>query len=314
MNSYINIKINGLPSDLSLKIIDSFKNLINRYSFLDFRRFSSVIITSNFQREIDTLSSPSKKFFKAKYSHNDRTYAVVLTIPKEEDFEFYLIIKSDFVKNIIENKNTKKYKNALHVLHHEFAHIHDNNKKIDVFKEFMIKSSYRGVSSITYSLAESSWSEYIANFISSQSAIETKYPILVAQRLINEIKQYKRDIKIYLEVYKINNTKNDLIEDSLSKIESLVKTASYLLGYLNGMKITLQELDDKIDLELETSYFKDFWEVLKYELASIHQVYPHGFVNLNIYKNLSSYIEIFHSQMGLVLDEDEKGKLVIHIM
>lgn len=314
MNSNINIKINGLSNNISLKVIDSFKDLIKRYSFLDFRRFSNIIITSNFQRDVNTLTSASKRVLKAKYRQNDNTYAVILTIPKNNDFELYLVIRADFIKNIIENQNSVKYKNALHVLHHEFAHIHDNNKKIDVFKEFMKHSSYRGVSSIIYPLAQSSWSEYIANFISSQSAKDTDYPKLVAKRLINEIKQYQLDIKTYLEVYKINNSRDDLVEDSLTKIESLVRTASYLLGYLNGMKITLQELDDQIDYELETSYFKDFWEILKYELASIHQVYPHGFINLNIYKNLSSYIEIFHSQMGLVLDEDEKGKLKIHIM
>lgn len=281
---------------------------------MDFRRFKNIIITSNFNRDITRITSLATTSFKNDYKSNRNSYAEVLTIPKDDDFELYLVIKSDFARNITKRHDKQEYKDAIHVIHHELAHIHDNNKKIDVFKELMKTSKYKGISSITYPLAESCWSEYIANFISSQSAIDTKYPKMIAETLIEKIEIAQRDIKTSLLAYKINNKRDDLIETSILQIDSILKSASYLLGYLNGMKITLAEIDDEIDLKIETSYFKDFWEIFKHEIASIHQLYPHGFVNLNIYKNLASYIEIFYSQMGLVLDEDEKGRLKIHIM
>jgi hypothetical protein len=80
------------------------------------------------------------------------------------------------------------------------------------------------------------------------------------------------------------------------------------------MEISLEELDAKVEYEIEVSYFKDIWDLLKYEFASIHQVYPHGFINLNIYKNLSYYIKVFYAQMGIKLEEDENNKLKIIII
>ena len=314
MLSNINIKINGLNEKVSLKLVKSLNDILNSFSFLDFRRFEKIVITSSFERDIESLTSNNKTSFKNRYRANNDTYASVLTIPKNEDFELILVLRSDFMRNLLENVNSQEYKNALHILNHELAHIHDNNKKIDVFKELMKTKTYKGIDSITYPIAEICWSEYIANFISSKTAIDTNYPKVMANSFASKIEQAQINIKTELMAYKINRKREDLIESCMNQIQSLLKSASYLIGYLNGMKITLEELDEQVDYKIETSYFKDIWEVLKYEFASIHQVYPHGFINLNVYKNLSYYIEVFYSQMGVVLDEDEKAKLKIHVM
>lgn len=310
----INIKINGLNDKISLEIVNEIREILEKFSFLDLRRFKNIIITSHFERDVEVLTSNNKNVFKNRYRASQNTFALVLTIPKEQDFELLLVVKSGFIKNLLQSHKSQNYKDTLHILHHELAHIHDNNKKIDVFKDIMKNSTYKGIESVTYPIAQTLWSEYIANFISSKSAKKTDYPLVVAQALEKSIRQTSFNIKNELMAYKINKTRNDLIKSSMEQIESLLKSAAYLIGYLSGMNITLEQLDEKIDLKIETSYFKDIWDVLKYELASIHQVYPHGFINLNIYKNLSFYIETFYSQMGIVLDENEKKELQIHIM
>lgn len=314
MENSINIKINGLNDNTSLKVVDSLKDIIKQFSYLDFRRLSDIVITSNFQRDVDRITQSNKKTYENKYRANKDTYAVVLTVPKDDDFELVLVMKSEFAKSITNKSDEQEYKNALHVLNHEFAHIHDNNKKIDVFKELMKTKTYKGKESLLFPMAETCWSEYIANFISSSSALDTNYPKMVAHTLLEKINRAQLDINTSLMAYKINNKREDLVESSISQIETLLKTASYLIGYLNGMQITLSELDDEIDLKIESSYFGQFWEFLKHELASIHQVYPHGFVNLNIYKNLSYLIDDIYRHMGIVFDEDTKGRIQIHII
>lgn len=310
----INIKINGLSNKVSLDVVDSLKSILQELSFLDFRRFEKILITSNFQRDIDLLTSNNEDSFKNKYKTDNSTHAVVLTIPNENDFELMLVMKSSFIKKLLKNHDEQEYKDALHIVHHELAHIHDNNKKIDVFKELMKTKKYKGISSITYPIAETCWSEYIANFISSQSALDTNYPKIMAKALEKKITETNKNLKSELMAYKINKKRDDLILSTIHQVESLLKSASYLIGYLNGLQISLEELDPEVDLKLETSYFKDIWEVLKHEFATIHQVYPHGFINLSIYKDLAYYIEVFFSQMGIVLDENEKKQLKIHIM
>lgn len=178
----------------------------------------------------------------------------------------------------------------------------------------MRTSKYQGVDSIIYPLAQLCWSEYIANVISSNSAKNTKYPKLIAQSLMKSLETTNINIRTQLLAYKINKQREDLLQVSIKQIEHLLKQASYLLGYLDGLGLSLEELDYESNYILEVSYFKDIWEVMKYELNTMREVYPNGFINLNIYKNLSFYIESFFNQMGIVLVNNEKNKLIIKVM
>lgn len=310
----INIKINGLREEVSLEVVEALNSIISNFSFLDFRRFKKIIITSHFERDIVKLTSNNKTSFKNKYKANHNTYAVVLTIPKDGDFELVLVLKSSFITNIIKKHEKQSYKDAFHILHHELAHIHDNNKKIDIFKDLMNTQTYKGKASILYPIAEECWSEYIANYISSNSAKETSFPILMAQNLISKINSSNKNIKTQLLAFKINKKREDLLFSSIDEIRSLLKTASYLQGYLHGFNMTLEELDYHCDYKLECSYFKDVWEAMQYEFYSMQGVYPNGFVNLSIYRGLTFYIESFFNQMGIILDINKEGKLEIKVM
>lgn len=314
MISNLNIKVNGLSDSISLKVVNSLTEIINKFSSLDLRRFSKIIITSHFERDIEVLTSIQKSVFKNRYRANKSTYALVLTIPKDNDFELVLIMRANFIKNILQNHYKQSYKSALHILHHELAHIHDNNKKIDSFKDIMQTSKYKGIDSIIFPVAETCWSEYIANYISSNSALDTKYPSLIAKSLAKQIKQVNQDIKTQILAYKINNSRKDLLDSSIEQIKSLLKNASYLLGYLHGLNITLQELDDEVNYILESSYFVDIWEALQFEFYSLSNVYPDGFININIYRNLAFYIEAFFNQMGIIFYINDKNKLELKVV
>ena len=310
----INIKINGLTDKVSLKVVNALKDIIDNFSFLDFRRFKKIVITSHFEKDVQSLTNENKLSFKNKYSANQDTYAVVLTIPKDDNFELVLIMKSSFITNILSKHENQNYKDAFHIIHHELAHIHDNNKKIDIFHDLMKTKTYKGRDSILYPIAEECWSEYIANYISSNSALETEFPKIMAKNLVKKINETSQNIKTQLLAFKINKKREDLLISSLDEIKSLLKTAAYLQGYLHGFKITLEELDYNADYTLECSYFKDIWESMQYEFYSMRAVYPIGFINLSIYRNLVSHINGFYNQMGMVFDINEKGKLVIKVL
>jgi|GEM_PF-3900229 len=314
MKNDLMIKINGLSDEISLQVVEKMKSLISTFSYLDLRRFSKIIITSYFDRDIEVLTTQKNSVFKNRYKANSNTFALVLTLPKDDGFELVLVMKNEFIKNILKRPQDIEYKEALHILNHELAHIHDNNKKIDNFEKFMKKNSYKGVDSVTYPIAEKCWSEYIANMISSTSAKDTQYPKLIAQNFLKMLEDTSININTQLMAYKINKDREDLLVDCITKLEQLLKQASYLLGYLDGLGITLEELDYEVDYALEISYFKDIWEVMKFELNSMKEVYPDGFINLNIYKKLSFFIETFFCQMGIVLMEDKEKKLIIKIM
>ena len=310
----INIKINGLSNKISLEIVSTLRDIINEFSFLDLRRFENILITSHFQSDVESLTSKNKSFFKNRYRANSDTYAVVLTIPKDNDFELILVIKSSFIKNILADHKNQSYKESFHILHHEFAHIHDNNKKIDRFKDLMKTTKYKGKDSILFPIAQECWSEYIANYISSSSALKTQFPKLIAENLIKKINDAEQNIKTQLQAFKINKKREDLLYYSIEQIKSLLKTASYLQGYLHGLNITLEELDYDSYYTLECSYFKDIWEAMQYEFYSMRELYPNNFLSLSVYRDLTFYIEGFFNQMGIVLNTNRNAKLEIKVM
>ncbi|QDF29094.1 hypothetical protein [Halarcobacter anaerophilus] len=287
----ISIEIKGFSTVTSSKIVASLNKIYKDFSFLDIRRLSTIIVSSEFKENSVTLQDK---------------YAVVLTLSKNDDFEFILLINPNFILNILKNKEDLFYKRAFHILHHEFAHIHDNNKKIDAFKNLMKTSSYKGVSSLLYPIAENCWSEYIANFISSKSALDTTYPFEVAKALLYKVNNIPKEIEKKFSLFNGKKGNKEFILFSIKQAESLFKSAAYLIGYLNGIGISLEKIDEKIALELNSSSFYIFFESLKYELSSIHQIYPDGFINLSIYKKIAFLVEEFLKQKGISLIEEKE--------
>jgi hypothetical protein len=80
------------------------------------------------------------------------------------------------------------------------------------------------------------------------------------------------------------------------------------------LNTTLEELDDETNYILESSYFVDTWEALQFEFYPLSNVYPDGFININIYRNLAFYIEAFFNQMGIVFYINDKNKLELKVV
>jgi HJR/Mrr/RecB family endonuclease len=97
-------------------------------------------------------------------------------------------------------------------------------------------------------------------------------------------------------------------------IEELLKTASYVIGYMHGMNKSLEELSYDSNYLVQSSYFYDIWQVLNHELNAMLQLYPDGWMNLNVYQDLAFNIEAFFNQMGVVLLENDKKEVYFKVM
>lgn len=296
--SEIDIQIIGLSKIDSKKTIDSLKEILKLFRFLDLKRLNNIVITDDIQNSAIVFNKNSKI--------SSNTKALVLTIEKNYDYEFILLLENIFIINILKNKEDIEYKKAFHILHHELAHIHDNNKKIDNLKQFMKNNKYKGIDSITYPLSESCWSEYIANFISAESVLDTDYFISSAESLLYIIKE-------------LNELKNSIISKdekfislSIEKVNTFFKRSSYLIGYINGLNILLEELDEKLSLELNRTFCYEYFNKLKYVLTSMHSIYPNGFINIRIYENIASLIKRLYEEMGIyIIEEDNHLQIIL---
>jgi len=284
-------------------VIESIRELIELFDFLDLRRFEQIIISEDVNEEVNLIT-------KSNHKKDSSIYAKVITDTNDEHIDIILILNKNFSLTLNKKINEEiTYRNSLHVFHHELAHIHDYNKKIDVFQEQMINTKYHGVEAITFPLAQVCWSEYIANFISSSSTTINSFPLLTAETLASLIISMAKEIRTKIMVYKSNKNRTDVFEDVKRQIEKTLKTAAYLLGYLHGLNITLVQLSDKIDYVVSKSSFKETWETMSHELTVMRSLYPHGWDNIRIYNNLAMCFCDYYKDIGLILKENENKEL-----
>jgi len=303
----IDIVVKDSTENESVEIKNTILSMIEQFDFLDLRRFEKIIVAEDVNTEVNQILNSNNE-------QNSSILAKVITSSNNEKMKLLLILNREFLDMCTKlTGNEPKYNEFLHILHHELAHIHDYNKKIDVFESYMLHGKYNGVKTITYPLAEICWSEYIANFISSSSTSINSYPVLTAEILAELVIKMTNESKVNIQVFKSNKNRMDLFHEIKEQIEKVVKTAAYLLGYLHGLNVTLPEISDKIDYMISKSNFSETWKLMNQELHLMRSLYPLGWQRLRIYENLAYYFQNYYKENGLFLKENEKKELYFSI-
>jgi len=311
----IDIKVNGLTQSESETVIGSIIELLRQFNFLDLRRFKDIVICGDVNEEIISMTRDQNKTTKNLYPKHSHVYAKVITVLEDNNINIILILNKEFSLSLVKSIHcSMSYRDSLHVFHHELSHIHDFNKKIDVFREKILNGKYEGVHLITYPLAEKCWSEYIANFMASSSTHRSSFPTLIAEKLAVLVNEIPEVISTDIMVYKSNKNRTDRMEECQLQIENVLKTASYLLGYMHGLNLSLAEISDKVDFEISKSTFKDTWEIMNYELTSIRDIYPNGWEKIRVYENLAACFENYYKVFGIILKQDEKCNLYFELL
>lgn len=311
----IDVHIDGLNEVESLIILDNIQKLIKSYFNLDLRRLVKIIITTDLDKEVDALTHTTHKDFKGTYLTKNRSYAKVVILPNETDFDMVLVLRNDFVQCLNHKHDGKSlllYEDAIHIFHHEMVHVHDNNKKIDAFPKEMRAHNYQGKRKITYPLAMMCWSEYIANYISSETAEHSKIPSILFDSLIDNMKNLRENARNEILAFRTNKDINKLMNSLSAQFEALLKNSAYLIGYIDGLNIHLEELNERNYYELESSYFFQTWKKLHKHFLSMRELYPDAWVSIKVYEELAHCFEKFYERMGIKLLE-ENGELSFEI-
>jgi hypothetical protein len=81
----------------------------------------------------------------------------------------------------------------------------------------------------------------------------------------------------------------------------LAKSAAYVLGYMDGLNMSLEELSAETSERLSGSYFEPTFNAMHEALREMRQRYPDGWQDLDIYDGLAEALERYYVAMGLVL-------------
>ncbi|HSW64997.1 MAG TPA: hypothetical protein VLH56_17055 [Dissulfurispiraceae bacterium] len=282
---------------------------------LDLRRMFRIIITTTYSAELADLSSATAS--GKPLTHTDEEYAIgvaqVLILPKEDGFELLPVIDAKIVMPLISEESTQEVtlaeRSCFHLLHHELCHVHDNNKKIEAFPELLLKHCHVGKDSYIRPLAEVCWCEFIANTMSSASA-----PVESIQDMVNSLAEAILRTKPTLDKaileYRYHGDLDSLLNMFRRHGEFLIKTAAYVLGYLEGRQKQLSDFSVAAADSLQGSYFESTWSAMQTALKQMLENYPHGWKDLSIYDALAETIEGYYAVMGFILLDTDSGVYV----
>ena len=315
------ISVKGLPEDIALNVGSTIAEIIKAFKKngnLDFRRMHSIVVASDFAGELAELSTKIASGNKITHTNEDYAVAVakVMIIPNGDEFEIRPILSAQYAAALVpegsEGYDADNFYYILHLLHHELCHVHDDNKKIDVFHELMLKHHYKGKDMFIRPLSEICWSEYIANVLSSKTATDTNLKDIVIS-FEDAVKRTKSDIDSEILLYRYHADLEKLLDIFKRNGEFLVKMAAYTMGYMDGLGVMLEELSLEASEIISGSYFQSTWEAMHEALKEMRSVYPEGWKDLSIYNKLSNVLENYYDKMGLILSTTEDGGTYVDI-
>jgi hypothetical protein len=320
------ISVSGLPDDAVDAFAFKIAGIVGALASnevappLDLRRMRRMVFAADYSAALEELAGDSGRPVGPTQEDYAVGVAKVLLLPLDQgDFEIvpvfdidkFAILGSDYES--LDGQQKDYFTRMLHVLHHELCHVHDDNKKVDAMPGAMLSKVWDGPEIFVGPLTEASWSEYFANRVSSLTANRSSIDETV-QMFKDAVERTKPVINDHIIAYRTNWDLDGLVALFKRHGDFLVKSAAYMLGYLDGIGQTLEELSAEAHQALIESDFLPFWNRMHVELKAMFNRHPEGWDNsLDIYAGLLQVMQDFYDDMGLVLRRQPDGGLYVDI-
>lgn len=331
MESDLRISVKGLSDDLAYMVGEAVLMVVERLERLsgglDLRRMHRIVVAADFAGELAELSSATASGEPITHTNEEYGVAVakVLLLPRGEDYEIVPVISAHYALALLAPKAADEVADGsaefypseyldmvLHGLHHELCHVHDDNKTIDAFGTLMLSPYYSGKDVYIYPLAAACWSEYLADFMSSTTA-DAVWLDLMTNSFGNAIERTKPHIDSEILAYRRHRDLERLLDSFQRHGVFLAKSAAYILGYVDGLNMSLGELSAKTSELLVGSYFESTWNAMHEALREMRQRYPNDWQDPSVYDGLATVLERYYIEMGLVLSTTDAGQTYVHV-
>lgn len=280
---------------------------------LDFRRMHRIIITNDFAGELAEMQGLTESGNPIEFTNEDYAVCVakVMQFRTEDEFEIVPVINAGVAANLL-SEDDEAYGIVLHMLHHEFCHVHDDNKKIDILRDYILHHRWTGKDIFIRPLAEVLWSEYFANRTSAPTAVPSFTQDMIGS-FADALERTKPDLDQEITAYRYHADLERVMSHFQRHGEFLAKSAAYVLGYLDGFQSELSEQSSETDNTLRNSYFEDTWHGMATALRNMYAAYPDNWQGLAAYDELANVVEEYYARLGLVLSTTDDGQAYVDV-
>jgi hypothetical protein len=322
MEANLQVQCQGVQEELAIKIGNAISELLHALSGLDvpldFRRMHRIIVTADFPQTLAQLSESTASGNSIEHTNENYAVAVakVVLLPKNDDIEIVPVFNAHYASELVLEEGSEEassnFRYVLHLMHHEFCHVHDDNKKIDSLNGAVLKHKHEGKDSFLFPLAEVCWAEYIANYMSSSTATDNNIADITTS-FADAIERAKSEIDAEIGLYRGHADLDHLMSTFKRHGEFLIKCASYTLGYMDGLNASLGELSQEAHDALNGSYFETIWVRISEALSTMREKYPNEWSGLDAYDALVNVMDLYYQEMGFYLSTTEGGGVYVSI-
>jgi len=321
-----NISLDGFNTEeeanqIGWLVLDATKSLAVRFN-LDISKLKKAVISYNFAAALEKVTSEYNHELPSTFTDSKQGVAVAQLVSKVGSNgmsdEYTLVMSVEFFVEMFDENgkldfNEKAFGPIIHRLHHELIHVDERNKLIGLDPAYRV-NEYGEALLIT---ATRAWSEYLANYMSSQTA-----PKEIIDDFLNNLKtvvdEVSEEIEMFVLKYKIHVITLDAMFFEVKKrVKLIINSYGYAIGYVHALKINLEE--DYPDLVAAISNSK-----IKHPLSSLSESFD-GLMSKYSGNNIESYedfldltesVDALFKAFGLTLDcADWSGesRLYIHV-
>lgn len=238
-----------------------------------------IILTDSYFEDVAKAWKSYGREGKASNNEHAVGVATVVGIKSREPYSKLTVVINDEICKGLLSDNEDTSANALHTIHHELGHVHDDTVKYSkIYSED--EKCGKGVHHLTHELRIKSdvlWSEYIAERLSSSTVTKTfiNHRISAFYHNLNLIADFYTNKKG--EIYQRNEDVFEVFEEFKPYMSYSLKPLVQLAGIIHGLG-----RNHELSKYIENNIIKNIgdtdvaftWKNLKIELSVLFNKYP----------------------------------------
>lgn len=234
------VSLNGFESEEAAKsfgyLLIGGINALSRY--LDLEKLDGVTVAADYCAALANLDRGDKSLrHPTPTEHYGVGVAMSVPVVREGQILSHIVLSTDGILPL-QNPEAPAYGDALYLLAHECAHVHDLKYWELCFPSTMLSPVKGALKGYLWQVSEACWSEYSASRRSARFHPDT--PSAHEEGLIETLNDVRSNANKCIIEYRSHRDHRRVFEEMLLHYGMLLKHTAYLAGHLDGLEQTLE--------------------------------------------------------------------------
>jgi len=230
--------------------------------------------------------------------------AMVVHVKRGDEFKCQVVVELGLAGSALYAEDEATRTMAIATLVHELAHVHDFGAQCRMMPQIMFKSIPNSLSAWLYRVIGGVWSEYFACWYAAPIDEATLGPLV--ETFLKALDSFPEIVRQEIIAYRTSADIDHLIKVVENRYGALFRFAGYVIGHLEGVKVSLAEARPDDWAKIQACGFVPTWEALTSALHKMHDAYP-NWSGLEAYDDVGNVFCTFLRERGIDLQSRDQG-------